>query len=148
MNYHIELTSKIWKLSEENSIFHILSLFPPKVMVAPHTCDGQPADNATTCSIQISPTMPPLVMPFSPGKHITKLVVFSCVSVILLLIIYKVDHAVDNQPTYGLDFHLSYSVSKLSSKKTTRNKSAAQSAQSYGQQCEHPVRLDRLGNYK
>ena len=91
--------------------------------------------------------MPPLVMPFSPCKNITKLVVFSCMSVIMVVIIYMLDHAVDNQPAYGLDFHLSYSVSKLSSKKTTRKKAAAQSAQSYGQQCDHPVRLDSLGIY-
>ena len=59
--------------------------------------------------------MPPLVMPFSPCKNITKLVVFSCMSVIMVVIIYMLDHAVDNQPAYGLDFHLSYSVRKLSS---------------------------------
>ena len=68
-------------------------------------------------------------------------------SVIIVVIMYMVDHAVDNQPAFGLDFHLSYSVSKFSSKKTTRRKAAAQSAQSYGQQCDHPVRLERLGNY-
>ena len=32
---HIQLTCKIWKLSEENSICHILSLFPPEITVSP-----------------------------------------------------------------------------------------------------------------
>ena len=50
------------------------------------------------------------------------------------------------KPVYGLDFNLSYLVSRRSVK-TTRPNTGEQAGQAYGQQCSQPVRLDRLGNY-
>ena len=53
----------------------------------------------------------------------------------------------DSQSGFGLDFHLSYNVSGKV-KKRTKKKTSPQSAQSFGQQCEHPVRLQSIGNWQ
>ena len=89
-------------------------------------------------------------------KTFSKLWVFSCMTVIMLVIMYLLgllDHdmhlvmfASENQPGYGLDFHLSYEVSGRR-RNTTKRKEASQSPQSFGQLCEHPIRLKRIGNY-
>ena len=121
---------------------------------------GHTDNNATTCHISLTHSrrrkVTGLIMPGLPCKTFSKLWVFSCMAVIMLVIMYMVgllDHdmhlvmfASDNQPGFGLDFDLSYQVSGRR-RKTTKRKEASQSPQSFGQLCERPVKLQRIGNF-
>jgi hypothetical protein len=118
-------------------------------------------NNATTCHISLTHSrrrkVTGLIMTGLPCNTFSRLWVFSCMAVIMFVIMYMVgllDHdmhlvmfASDNQPGFGLYFDLSYQVSGRRRRKTTKRKEASQSPQSFGQLCERPVKLQRIGNF-
>ena len=93
-----------------------------------------------------------LYSPFLPCKTMSKTFILSCMILGMIVILYMLGSLPHDEwqpmtkPVYGLDFSLSYLVSR-SSVKTTRPKTGGKAGQSYGQQCNQPVRLERLGNY-
>ena len=93
-----------------------------------------------------------LYSPFLPCKTMSKTCILSCMILGMIVILYMLGSLPHDEwqpmtkPVYGLDFSLSYLVSR-SSVKTTRPKTGEKAGQSYGQQCNQPVRLERLGNY-
>ena len=93
-----------------------------------------------------------LYSPFLPCKTVSKTSILSCMIFCMIVIMYMLGSLPYDEwqpmtkPVYGLDFSLSYLVSR-SSVKTSRPRTGGQAGQSYGQQCNQPVRLDRLGNY-
>ena len=98
---------------------------------------------AATCHISLTHSrrrkVTGLIMTGLPWKTFSKL--FSCMAVIMLVIMYSVGlldrdmhpemFTSENQPRYGLDFHLSYEVNGRR-RKTTKRKEASRSAQSFG----------------